>query len=178
MAGVKPIPTKKSREKIGAIGKGRLPVKKKAKCDTLIRLNNLIKHGQGFVVADTPEYMEGVGYHVHPATTRYLHRGNFSIQAHIDLHGLSAQTAEEEFNRFLKQALTSGKRAVLIVHGRGLSSPDKPVLKTKVHQWLTTGPWHKWVLAYSSARLCDGGAGATYVLLRQRPLTKRYKKKP
>jgi DNA-nicking Smr family endonuclease len=66
---------------------------------------------------------------------------------------------------------------ILIIHGRGLSSPADPVLKTKVIQWLSTGPWRKWVMAYASARLCDGGAGATYVLLRNRPATKRMKKK-
>jgi len=51
-------------------------------------------------------------------------------------------------------------------------------LKTNLYRWLTCGPWRKWVLAFTSARLCDGGAGATYVLLRQRPLTKRFRKKP
>jgi DNA-nicking Smr family endonuclease len=66
---------------------------------------------------------------------------------------------------------------VLIVHGRGLSSPAKPILKTKVIKWLTSGPWRKWVMAFTSARWCDGGAGATYVLLRKRPVTKRFKKK-
>ena len=146
--------------------------------EPLALLNNLIESGEGFVVADTPEYVEGVGYHVNPAITKLLHRGDFSIQADIDLHGLSVEAAQAEFDRFLKEAVTSGKRAVLIVHGRGLSSPDKPVLKTKVYQWLTAGPWRKWVLAFASARTCDGGAGATYVLLRQRPFTKRYRKKP
>ncbi len=177
MVGVKPIASNKCRKKNAAMGMGRWRATKKAECDTLSQLQNLIEHGEGFVVADTPEYIEGVGYDVNPAVTRHLHRGDFSIQAHVDLHGLSARTAEEVFDRFLKESLMAGKRAVLIVHGRGLSSPQKPVLKTKVKQWLTTGPWHKWVLAFSSARACDGGAGATYVLLRQRPLTKRYRKR-
>jgi DNA-nicking Smr family endonuclease len=66
---------------------------------------------------------------------------------------------------------------ILIIHGRGLSSPAGPVLKTKVIQWLTTGPWRRWVMAFASARLCDGGAGATYVLLRRQPTTKRFKRK-
>jgi hypothetical protein len=35
-----------------------------------------------------------------------------------------------------------------------------------VVRWLTRGPWRKWIIAYSSARSCDGGTGATYVLLR------------
>jgi DNA-nicking Smr family endonuclease len=144
--------------------------------DALQRLKNLVNHGEGFVVADTPEYIEGTGYKVHPEITRRLHRGDFSIQAHIDLHGLSVQDAHDAFQRFLKHAVMTGKRGVLIVHGRGLSSPEKPVLKTKLIEWLTCGPWRKWVIAFSSARACDGGAGATYLLLRHRPLTKRFRK--
>jgi DNA-nicking Smr family endonuclease len=144
--------------------------------ETLLKLDNLVKFGTGFVVAHTPEYIEGRGYNVHPEITRRLHRGDFSIQAHMDLHGFGVKDARNAFEIFLKDSITTGKKAVLIVHGRGLSSPDKPVLKTKVVQWLTCGPWRKWVIAFSSARSCDGGAGATYVLLRQRPVTKRYRK--
>ncbi len=145
--------------------------------EVLSRLNLLIKHGKGFVVADTSEYMEGLGYNVHPEIARRLHRGDFSIQAHVDLHGLTAPEAKEAFDRFLKETVTGGKRAVLVVHGRGLRSPVKPVLKNRVREWLTSGPWRKWVIAFTSARSCDGGAGATYVLLRRRPLTKRFRKR-
>jgi DNA-nicking Smr family endonuclease len=144
--------------------------------ETLLKLNNLVKFGTGFVVADTSEYIEGRGYNVNPEITRRLHRGDFSIQAHIDLHGLGVEDARNTFELFLKDSITTGKKAVLIVHGRGLSSPDKPVLKTRVVQWLTCGPWRKWVIAFSSARSCDGGTGATYVLLRRHPLTKRHRK--
>ncbi len=144
--------------------------------ETLLKLNNLVKFGKGFVVADTPEYIEGTGYNVNPEIPKRLHRGDFSIQAHIDLHGLGVEDARDAFDKFFKDSITTGKRGVLIVHGRGLSSPDKPVLKTRVIEWLTCGPWRKWVIAFSSAKLCDGGAGATYVLLRQRPMTRRYRK--
>lgn len=144
--------------------------------DTLKRLRNLVEHGKGFVVADTPEYIEGVRYCDNPEIARRLHRGDFSIQSHIDLHGLVTADAREALEGFLRDAVASGKRAVLVVHGRGLSSPGKPVLKTKVQEWLTHGPWRKWVIAFTSARSCDGGAGATYVLLRRSPYTKRYRK--
>jgi len=145
--------------------------------ETLLQLKDLVKHGKGFIIADTPEYIEGTGYRTHPEFPKRLHRGDFSIQAHIDLHGLNVKDAHEAFEKFLKGAVRSGKRGILIVHGRGLSSPAKPVLKTKVYEWLTSGPWRKWIIAFSSARSYDGGAGATYVLLRQRPLTKRFRKK-
>jgi len=140
-------------------------------------LDNLIKHGEGFRVADTPEYMEGSGYNESRDLIRRLHRGQFSIQAHIDLHGLNVSGAREVFENFLRQSIATGKRAVLIVHGRGLSSPHEPVLKNKVYQWLSYGVFRKWVMAFVSARGHDGGAGATYVLLRRRPLTKRFRKK-
>ena len=144
--------------------------------ETLLQLQELVETGKGFVVADTPEYVEGIGYHVNREVAKRLHNGEFSIQGHIDLHGLTVESAREAFENFLEESIAAGKRMVLIIHGRGLSSPAKPILKTKVIKWLTTGRWRKWVMAFTSARLCDGGAGATYVLLRKRPATKRFKK--
>jgi DNA-nicking Smr family endonuclease len=145
--------------------------------EALACLQDLVLRGEGFVVSDTPEYMEGVGYGVHPEIAQRLHRGDFSIQGHIDLHGLVVDDAKEAFEQFLSEALLSGKKAVLVIHGRGLSSRGKPILKTKVKEWLTTGQWRKWIIAFTSARSCDGGTGATYVLLRQRPATKRERKR-
>ena len=145
--------------------------------EVLLHLSELIENGKGFVVADTAEYIEGTGYNVNRAIARRLHSGEFSIQGHIDLHGQTVESAQALFDRFFKESIAGGRRMILIIHGRGLSSPADPVLKTKVIEWLTSGPWRKWVLAYASARLCDGGAGATYMLLRSRPATKRLKKK-
>ena len=145
--------------------------------ESLLKLKELIKYGTGFIVSLTPEYVEGTANNVNPEIARRLHHGHFSIQAHIDLHGLGVNEAHQAFDQFLNKSIIADKRAVLIIHGRGLSSPHKPILKTKVYQWLTAAPWHKWVIAFSSARLCDGGTGATYVLLRLQPLTKRFRKK-
>lgn len=145
--------------------------------DSIVALKNLVAHGEGFVVENTPEYIEGTGPDVRREVVKKLHQGDFSIQAFIDLHGLRVAEAQEAFEKFLKESVTTGKRGILIVHGRGLSSPNEPVLKTRVYQWLTRGPWRKWVIAFSSARSCDGGAGATVVLLRKRPVTKRQRKK-
>lgn len=144
--------------------------------EPLRRLRELVECGYGFVVSDTPEYMEGRGPRVSPEVVRRLHRGDFSIQDHVDLHGLSVLEARDAVERFLGRSLRERKRAVLIVHGRGLSSPVEPVLKKNVRHWLTRGPWRKWVMAFASARACDGGAGATYVLLRNRPVTRRDRK--
>lgn len=145
--------------------------------EALLDLEELVKTGKGFVVAHTAEYIEGTGYNVNRAVAKRLHSGEYAVQGHIDLHGQSVEGARTLFDRFIKESISSGKRMILIIHGRGLSSPADPVLKTNVIQWLTSGPWRKWVLAFASARMCDGGAGATYVLLRRRPATKRLKRK-
>jgi DNA-nicking Smr family endonuclease len=176
MEGVAPISRDNYVERIFQI---ELPESSRDKEDAEIleKLTDLVKYGRGFNVADTPEYIEGTNYHVHPAVAKRLHQGDYSIQAFVDLHGLLAENAKEVFEKFLKWAVTTGKTGVLIVHGRGLSSPSEPVLKKKVVEWLTHGPWRKWVAAYASARICDGGAGATYVLLRPRPVSKRLKKR-
>lgn len=146
--------------------------------EVLSKLSMLVYRGEGFVVADTPEYIEGTGYQVPSAVAKRLHEGYFAIEAHIDLHGLNARAAQEALDEFFHESLRTGIRAVLIIHGRGLCSPQEPVLKSKVAEWLTRGAWRKQVIAFASARSCDGGTGATYVLLRPRPITRRDKKGP
>jgi DNA-nicking Smr family endonuclease len=175
MEGVTRIP----RPNFVARGHHHLPSEKpeeQPEAEPLLKLKDLVQHGMGFEVSDTPEYIEGTMYHVHPEVARRLHQGDFSIQAYINLHRFKVADAREAFDRFIKWAVTAGKTGVLIVHGRGLSSPSEPVLKQKVVEWLTRGPWRKWVVAYATARSCDGGAGATYVLLRRRAVSKKVKK--
>lgn len=145
--------------------------------DTMAALHVLINEGRGFIVSQTPEYMESANPGVSAEVLRRLHQGRYAIQDFIDLHGLRVHEAEPVLKRFIKQSIKNSLRAVLIVHGRGLTSPKEPVLKKKVFFWLTSGPLRKWVIALTSARSCDGGAGATYVLLRQRPMTKSKRKR-
>jgi DNA-nicking Smr family endonuclease len=176
MADVKRIPQTKYAAKIPPTpGSQRTPTNPDS--ETLSQLRKLVEDGTGFVVSLTPEYAEGIARGVNPEIARRLHRGDFSIQDHIDLHGLRVHEARETVDAFLKKCVATGTRAVLIIHGRGLSSRAEPVLKSKIYQWLTSSPWHKWVIAFTSARLCDGGAGATYVLLRRKPMTKRFRKR-
>lgn len=137
--------------------------------EALRKLRKLVETGEGFVLAHTAEYMEGACTWVPPEMFRRLHGGHFSIQGYVDLHGMGVETAKMAFDRFMKRSLSLGQRAVLVVHGRGRCSPGPPVLKRRLFDWLTRGPWKRWVIAFTSARACDGGTGATYVLLRRRP---------
>ncbi|MCJ7557569.1 MAG: Smr/MutS family protein [Gammaproteobacteria bacterium] len=94
---------------------------------------------------------------------RKLRRGRFSVQAEIDLHGLTVVRAREELNSFLAECRREQLGCVRIVHGKGLRSGHAgPVLKSKVAVWLRQAVY---VVAYTSARPVDGGTGALYVLL-------------
>jgi len=133
------------------------------------QLRRLVETGDGFVLRHTAEYVEGSAGWMPPEMFRRLHSGYFSIQGHVDLHGLNLTAAKTHVDRFIEQAIAAGKRAVLVVHGRGRCSPGPPVLKQNLTRWLVSGRWKRWVIAFTSARPCDGGTGATYVLLRRRP---------
>lgn len=125
--------------------------------------------GQGRVdVLDTDEGVEGPGPTADPMLAARLRAGAFSVQRHVDLHGLGVEDARGVLGEFLREARRRSLRCVLVVHGRGLHSKDGVgVLKQRVVGWLSRGSMSRGVLAFSTARPHDGGAGALYVLLRR-----------
>ncbi|MEO8603223.1 MAG: Smr/MutS family protein [bacterium] len=136
--------------------------------EALAVLSELVTGSGAFDIADTVEFVEGAATGLDRRLVRRLRRGEFAYQAHLDLHGMTSDEARVAVDRFLHQAHQQGQRCVLIVHGRGLNSKDNvPVLKQRLAAWLTRGAWARLVLAFTSARTCDGGAGALYVLLRR-----------
>jgi DNA-nicking Smr family endonuclease len=64
-------------------------------------------------------------------------------------------------------AAEAGLRCALVIHGRGQRSESGPVLKQALTRWLAEPPLGARVMAFASATPADGGAGATYVLLRR-----------
>jgi DNA-nicking Smr family endonuclease len=93
-----------------------------------------------------------------------LRRGHWSVQAEHDLHGLTSDEAHDSLADFLVEARGHGLRCVRIIHGKGLTSPNRePVLKGKVRSWLAH--WDD-VLAYAEAPQHAGGGGAVHVLLK------------
>ncbi len=99
-----------------------------------------------------------------PDVMRKLREGHWSIQRHIDLHGLRVDEAREALGKSIREAHHQGLRCVRVVHGKGLGSPGRaPVLKGRVLRWLVQ---KKEVLAFVQARPAEGGAGALVVLLK------------
>ena len=101
---------------------------------------------------------------VNPQTVRKLRRGQWVIQAQLDLHGLTRDDARMAVADFIRRAARDGIRCVRVVHGKGNGSINRePVLKGLARRWLAQTLD---VLAYPQARAADGGAGAMIVLLR------------
>lgn len=133
--------------------------------------NELLELTSGNTTFDlyySDEYVEGAVQGVSSQILRKLRRGEFSYQDYLDLHGYTKREAQQKVIAFVERAYLRGDRCVLIIPGRGLNSADKkPVLKEGLIRWLTQYPLKNIVLAFSSARSCDGGLGAFYVLLRR-----------
>jgi DNA-nicking Smr family endonuclease len=136
--------------------------------EALAALSDLVSGEGDFDISETREYVEGHVIGLDPRLVRRLRRGDFAWQAHLDLHGLTATAARAAVERFVLGSVRDGHRCVLLVHGRGLNSKDQvPVLKERMKAWLARGTIGRHVLAFTSARPCDGAAGALYVLLRR-----------
>jgi DNA-nicking Smr family endonuclease len=102
--------------------------------------------------------------HITEAVLLKLRRGQYAVDAEVDLHGLNANEAKGVLRDFIAEAVQRSHHCVRIVHGKGKRSGHRgPVLKHLVNHWLQRMDA---VLAFGSARAVDGGSGAVYVLLR------------
>jgi len=135
--------------------------------EALRELEEFIRHGN-VELQQTAEYIEAS---IHPHGRLYLddlRAGRFSIQAHLDLHGLTLEDARFVLDEFILESLRAGFACVRVIHGRGHHSQNHhSVLKENIQLWLRSRRMSRHVLAYTSARRCDGGGGAVYVLLRR-----------
>jgi len=101
---------------------------------------------------------------VRTQVVRRLRRGLIPVEDELDLHGLTQSDARNQLADFLAASRQAGRRCVRIIHGKGYRSGARgPVLKIAVDLWLRH---HHDVMAFTSAKVIDGGTGAVYVLLR------------
>lgn len=102
------------------------------------------------------------------ATYARLKKGRMPIEGRLDLHGMTAAAAERALSAFLRRSQAEGRRAVLVITGRGLDpeGTGRGVLKRAAPDWLAR---HSDLVAgYSEADRRHGGAGAYYVRLRRK----------
>jgi DNA-nicking Smr family endonuclease len=100
-----------------------------------------------------------------PRLLKRLRRGLFAVQDEIDLHQMKVAAARTVIREFLAHARSEGHRCVKLIPGKGLRSPDGPVLKVLVDGMLRQ---HGDVIAFASTPSNEGGTGAVLVLLQRR----------
>lgn len=98
---------------------------------------------------------------------KQLAAGKPPVGVEIDLHGMTRDEALSGLARLFEEARSDKIRAVCIVHGRGLHSQGKPVLKEATYQWLRSGPFSREVLA-AIPKPYTGGGSCLVLLRRER----------
>jgi len=165
LAGVAPLPrlpprvTIRRRVDISHV-EARIAAGRKQDLDAMARAD-------GFDVTFEDKYVRARAAGVSLETLSRLEKGEFPICAHLDLHGMPLEDARKAVDVFLVAQQKRGHRCVLLVTGKGKNSlGGRGVLREQVPEWLARGPSSRRVLAFASARPCDGGLGALVVLMR------------
>ena len=166
--GAAPLTDRKERIRPGPRPQARVPPQLDPEIAAYEELRALVRGEAPFDLADSDEFIEGCVHGLDPRVVRRLRKGEFAIQGHVDLHGMTREEAKAALEAYVSRARHSGKRCILVVHGRGLHSKDQvPVLKDALKRWMMTARFAEHVLAFATARPHDGGAGAVYLLLRR-----------
>ena len=99
-------------------------------------------------------------------------RGTVTIDARIDLHGLTQASAHHRLRGFLGECQEAGAKLVLVITGKGRPSTTEPmrdergVLRRMVPMWLGSAEMRPFVVGYEPAGRSHGGEGALYVRVR------------
>ena len=116
-----------------------------------------------------PELDHGSSPGVDKSTATRLKKGRQPIEGRLDLHGMTQSEAHPALDTFIENAYRAGKRAVLVITGKGTKSDGSVgVLRQAVPRWLNLTPNRARILAFSHATAKDGGEGALYVLIKRK----------
>jgi DNA-nicking Smr family endonuclease len=95
-------------------------------------------------------------------------RGKETIDARIDLHGLTQAQAHSALLHFLRNAQARDARLVLVITGKGgRGDSERGVLRRQVPHWLELAEFRTYVVGYEDAGVRHGGEGALYVRVRR-----------
>ncbi len=96
---------------------------------------------------------------------RRVRRGRLEIEASLDLHGHTQETAQAALPGFVSAQRRRGARTVLVITGKGRQGEG--VLRRRFLQWLETAEAKALISGYAQAHPRHGGAGAWYLFLRR-----------
>ena len=97
---------------------------------------------------------------------RRIRRGQNEIDARIDLHGHTQDTAHREVVDFILRQAGLGARCVLIITGKGRLGTG--VLRSRLFDWIADPDLRPFIAGYATAHPKHGGSGAVYLFLRSK----------
>ena len=97
---------------------------------------------------------------------RKIRRGQNEIDARLDLHGHTQDTAHRELIEFILRQAGNGARCVLVITGKGRLGTG--ILRTRLFDWIAHPDLRAVIAGYAPAHPRHGGAGATYIFLRSK----------
>lgn len=101
-------------------------------------------------------------------TATRFRRGLMPIDARLDLHGHTQNSARTALAGFLRAHRAAGRRCVLVVTGKGLKDDwSVGALRQALPGWLNAPDLRRLILAFCHAQPHHGGSGAVYILLRR-----------
>src|SRR5919108_4659737 len=109
----------------------------------------------------------GLSHGIDRRQAERFRKGKLPIEGRIDLHGRSQQDAHDDLLAFLRRAHADGKRTVLVVTGKGMTTSKTGILRRGVPRWLNEPAFRSLVLAFDYAEPQHGGEGALYVLVKR-----------
>jgi DNA-nicking Smr family endonuclease len=113
------------------------------------------------------ELIHGLSHGIDRRQAERFRKGKLPIEGKIDLHGRTQQDAHDDLLAFLKRAHGAGKRTLLVVTGKGMTTSKTGILRQAVPRWLNEPAFRPLVLAFDYAEPQHGGEGALYVLLKR-----------
>jgi DNA-nicking Smr family endonuclease len=95
---------------------------------------------------------------------RRIRRGQSEIDARLDLHGHTQDTAHRELVSFILREHAAGSRCILVITGKGRLGTG--VLRTRLFDWIADPDLRAMIAGYARAHPRHGGEGAVYLFLK------------
>jgi DNA-nicking Smr family endonuclease len=158
----------------GAVEAGEVPHRQKeakkqgasAPEDEALFLQAMQKIGATFRNEGPESDIEEPGPRSSSSRLRQLKRGTIRINRELDLHGFMKDQALVRLEQFIASAFSQGQTAVLVITGKGINSPEGPVLPGAVAAWLQE-KGRGIVAEFFPAPRAMGGSGAFVVFLKR-----------
>lgn len=114
-----------------------------------------------------PDLAHGATPGLDKRSAERLKKGVLDIDARMDLHGMTQDSAHGALVGFITRAYNSDWRTVLVITGKG-NREGTGVLRANVPRWLNQSPLRERILGFSYATPQHGGEGALYVRIKRR----------